>query len=312
MSKGMFDLMSTVIKKNKSRYDIDDSLYCNVCHSQNIVIREPCDIHVCLDCKSTLGAEIDFKPEWRTDSTGIDMTRCSMPINDILPESSMVTCIGGRNTGKLSHDLSRLLKWNSVPHSERSMRSKIDDIEYICKQHGIPDAIIVYAQENYSKVINQLEKEHMKRRRANKDKGLKAAAVYISFTDDHKPKTYQEIADIFQIETKYVTSGVSLFNKLLKKNYHTQCSDFINEYSNSLNMKPEHIKRVKELVEKVKVLGISENNKITSVIAGCISYVSHEYDLDIKPQDIHSRCNVSIPTINKVCEKLMKRSIELL
>jgi len=318
MSTDMFKMMRQAMGKKETFEDqinIDDSISCPECGSENIAVKEPHSVNICLDCKCTIGNNLDFRPDWRNDPNGNDMSRCNIPRNELLPESCMSTCIGtGGKNGKLSQDLGRALIWNSVPPSERSMRTKIEDISHVCKQRGIPDAIIEYAHENYHHIIRKLEEEKMKRKRANNDKGLRAAALFISFQDNHKPKTYQEVADIFGIETRYVSAGLTLFNKLLRqqKIKVTKYADYIDEYCDSLNMSAEHKARVAEVVDKVDELGILENNIDTSVVAGCISYVVTEFVLPIKASDIHHRCNVSIPTINKVCDKLTKRSIELI
>jgi len=311
----MFKIMETMkqdMKQDKHRLDIDDNMLCPVCNGYNIVVKEP--YNICMDCKITVGTDIDYRPDWRNDSNGDDMSRCNIPRNALLPESSMSTCIGGKNQGKLTQDLGRALIWNSVPHSERSMRTKIDDISHVCKQRGIPSSIIEYAQEIYHNIIREMEKTSQQRKRAKNDKGLKAAALFISFQDHHKPKTYQEVADIFDIQTRYVSLGVTIFNKLLRqqKVRVTKYADYIDEYCDSLNMSIEHKSRVADIVDKVEKMGILENNIDSSIIAGCISYVAAEFGLPIRASDIQSRCNVSIPTINKVCDKLTKRSVELI
>lgn len=317
MAADMFEMMRQAMGKTQKleeQIDIDDSLLCPECGGTNIAVKEPYNINVCLDCKKTIGTNLDFRPDWRNDPNGGDVSRCNIPRNELLPESSMSTCIGGKNIGKLTQDLGRALIWNSVPHSERSMRTKIEDICHVCRQHGIPDSIIEYAQENYHNIIRKLEEEKMRRKRANNDKGLKAAALFISFQDNHKPKTYQEVADIFGIETRYVSAGLTLFNKLLRqqKIRVTKYADYIDEYCDSLNMSPEHKARVADVVDKVEKLGILENNIDTSVVAGCICYVAAEFCLNIKPAQIQKRCNVSVPTINKVCDKLTRRSVDLI
>lgn len=69
--------------------------------------------------------------------------------------------------------------------------------------------------------------------------------------------------------------------------------------------------RVTEVVDRANYLGISENNKPTSIVAECIHYVSSESGLNINPNDISRQCNVSTPTIKKVCNKLLNRVLDL-
>lgn len=69
--------------------------------------------------------------------------------------------------------------------------------------------------------------------------------------------------------------------------------------------------RVTEVVDREYYLGISKNSKPTSIVAECIHYVSSESGLNINPNDISRQCNVSTPTIKKVCNKLLNRVLDL-
>lgn len=306
----MRQIMEKAINPNTPSIEYDN--ICTECGSDNIGCGD--NYNICLDCKANLGNDIDYRADWRNESNGEDMSRCNIARNELLPESSMSTCIGSSKNSKLTQELKRSLIWNSVPHGERSMRNKIEEIAIVCRQHGIPHVIVEYAQENYHKVIKKLESHGRTRKRGNNDKGLKAAVLFISFQDSHKPKTYQEVAKYFDIDPRHVSAGINLFNELVRPRCSkiTKYSDYIDEFCDSLNMTDDHKNRVAEVADKADKLGILENNIPTSMIAGCISYVIAEFGLPIKSSDIRDRCNVSIPTINKVCEKLNKRSVDLL
>lgn len=313
----MFAMMEQALGVNQKYIEDDMSISvqqrCPECNSTNIVCHDP--YNICMDCKTNLGTDIDYRPDWRNDANGEDQNRCNIARNEMFPESSMSTCIGMRGGySKIGQELKRTLTWNSVPHSERSMRNKIEDIARVCRLNNIPDAIMEYAQENYHKLRMELEKLNMTRKRGNNDRGLKAAAVFISFQDNHKPKTYQEIAKIFEIDSRYVSAGIEMFNKLIRQHdvQDIKYSDYIDEFCDSLNMTAEHKIRVAFVADKAEELGILESNIPTSMVAGCISYVVAEFGLNIKANDIEERCNVSVATINKVCEKLNRRSVDLL
>lgn len=312
----LFDQMKKDMRPNNlPSIDIEDNLQCPECESYNIAINEPYTI--CMDCKCTIGTSIDYRPEWYGNN-GEDNSRCNMPRNELLPESSMSTCIsvsGKSKNSKLVYNLQKSLMWNSIPHKERSLRTKMEEISEVCHQYSIPEVIVEYAQEKYSSIINKFEQKGQPRKRANNDKGLQAAALFLSFQHNHKPKTYQEIAKFFCIEPRYVSKGLNEFQKLMRTETYVinpANDDYIDEYCNSLNMLPEHKLRVADVVDRVRKLGILENNIDTSMIAGCISYVVTEFGLPIRPVDIQERCNVSVPTINKVCEKLNLRSVDLI
>jgi transcription initiation factor TFIIB len=271
--------------------------------------------NVCSSCGVNLGSDIDYRPDWRNDNgTGEDMSRCNLPRSEMLPESSLSTCVRlDYRAGKTAYDMKRTMIWNSIPHNERAMKTKIEDISCICRENNVPDIIMEYAQETYHSIIRALEARKDVRRRGKNDKGLQAAALFISYQDQHKPKTYKEIASIFGIESKYVSDGINLFHDLLRPDAKVSVyTDFIEEFCDSLNMIHEHKSRVTNVADKADSLGILETNTPASMVAGCIYYVVTEYGLPVKPTEIATRCNVSVPTILKVSEKLFKRSLDLL
>lgn len=318
----VLEIMHDTLSKAK-HHPKDDAVKhmrtCTECGSTNIVLFDYKQ-NVCLDCKSNLGVDLDFRPEWRNDDKGEDTSRCNMPRNELLPDSSMAICIGGKHRGLLSSDLARILIWNSVPHHERSLQHKMNDIAYVCKLNYVPEAIVETCFKLYHDIIRKMEETQARKKRANNDKGLKAAALYISFLIHHKPKTYADMAQIFETETRYVSGAVALFTKhfphLVPNNGSTEPSsgieDLIMEFCDALNMSDTHKERVSDIVDKVMKLGILENNIDTSIIAGSILFVVSEFGLPIKATDIHDRCHVSVPTINKVCEKITARAVDLL
>lgn len=301
MMNAHFKKMEKLLKKPKSVHT--DIFCCPDCQSSDIATIDK--INVCMGCKKTLDSD-----HISQDSGYSDHMRCNMPINHLLPLSSLCTSIIGSKTC-FTNDLKRTMTWNSAPQKERSMRTNLEFIEDICREHRVPTAIIEHAQELYHDIIKDIVREDTKRMRSGNDKGIKAAALYISFMKHKKPKTYQEVASIFGIKTRYVSVGIRVFkdrDKLVKETHN----DYIKEFAESLNMDREYIIRVYEVVEKVKSLSLLENSIDTSMIAGCIYYVSTENNLGINLRDINERCGVSVPTITKICDKLNKRSLELI
>lgn len=285
---------------------------CPHCESTELAHKE-LDV-VCLNCGANLGSDIDHGPEWRNDkNSGEDHSRCNLTRNEMLPESSLSTCIIiGKNATKAQYDLQRTMTWNGVPHNERSLRNKMDDISYICRINDIPEAIVEYAQHQYCKLLKALEKNHVTRKRGKNDSGMKAAAIFIAFQDEGKPRTYKEVAKLFDIESKYVSEGINMFNDYVRPNGKvTIYSDYIEEFCRNMNLSKAVCDRVTNIADRADELGILENNTPTSIVAGCIHYVAVEFALPIKPSDIAASCKVSAPTINKVCNKLFNRAMDL-
>ena len=313
----MFALMKNIIQdtaplnKNKQRLDNMEELECPVCGEYAIGIQISDEI--CTSCKSNLGSMIDHKPEWRNDVMGDDMSRCNLAKNPMLPESSYSTTISYSKLNKALYELQRSLVWTSIPYHERSMKMKMDEIGLTCRAKDIPLAIIEYTQTLYFNIITALETNGLKRKRGKNDMGLRGAALFMAFHEDGKPRTYKEIAGVFEIEPKYVSDGLKLFSELLKASAPkvTLYNDYIEEFCLNLNLTEEITWRIRFIADKAETLGILENHAPTSVVAGCIFYVSIEYALPLALSEIEDICGVSGPTISKICDKLFKRTMDL-
>ena len=76
----------------------------------------------CKDCHTMINNIID-SPEWRNykNSTS-NPTRCGMPSNELLPQSSLGTNISwrGGNNEKMNK-VNMYQRWNSMPYKERSL-----------------------------------------------------------------------------------------------------------------------------------------------------------------------------------------------
>ena len=83
---------------------------------------------LCTNCGLIISDILQNDAEWRWygdhDSKGLDPTRCGIPINPLLPKSSMGTYIGGNRFGSLQ----RLHSWNAMPSDERSLWHVFEDI----------------------------------------------------------------------------------------------------------------------------------------------------------------------------------------
>ena len=271
--------------------------------------------------RDRVGDIIDYGAEWRNDTEGKDNTRCGMPIDNLLPETSISSGAGLHYYGygkKIYADIQRTCIHNSQPYEERSLKERFDNIALKCRTFAITPAIIEYTQSIYYDIREALDKDpNLKRKRGNNDQGLQAAALYHAFQQDGHPKTYREIAQIFHINPDYVSDGIKLFKYLTNDNqiYETktnQYSDYINGYCDRLHLDLAIKRRVIEVANKANKLGILDSNTPTAIVAGCIYYVIIESGIaSINKETIKRQCRVSIPTITKVCDKLYQHTIEL-
>lgn len=303
---------------NDFRSKLDNS--CPECNNKHIATVN--GVEMCMECGIIIGNAIDLGAEWRNDTNGgEDKTRCGMPINNMLPESSYSTGMGfsygGKNRKQIYAAIQQTFLWQSQPYHERSLKGRFDNINQKCQEHGVSDAIIEFTQTIYYDVLQELDSnpEHTSKR-GNNNEGLQGAALFQAFQEDGHPKTYKEIAAIFEIEPEYVSEGIKLFRTLMGKTdkYHMKSnkySDYIEGFCRRLHL--EDLKdRVMEVADKAHELGILDSNTPTAIVAGCIYYVIVETgNATVSKNTIYQRCGVSVPTITKVCDKLCQRAVDL-
>ena len=107
----LYDSLDESLNKKKPKIDKCCDIISNFQSRDGIII--------CTKCNKIINNIID-SPEWRfygaSDSKNSDPTRCGMPINMLLPDSSVGTSINnkGRNSKVALYQ-----QWNSMPYKEK-------------------------------------------------------------------------------------------------------------------------------------------------------------------------------------------------
>ncbi len=266
---------------------------------------------------------IDFGAEWRyygaDDNNTTDPTRCGMPINPLLVESSYgckVMC--SSSSSYEMRKIKRYTEWQSMPYKEKSKYDDFQIITLIAKNSGIPKIIIDDAIRYYDKLS-----EAKTFRGLNRD-GILAASIYISFSINKNPRTSREIATIFQLDNSSATKGcknaMNILNDLemndtLKQSTcmtKTTPMTFIARFCSKLNINIELTKLCSFIAKIVESNNYIPENTPNSIAAGIIYYVSMHCNLNISKQQIHLISTISEVTINKCCKKLQSYHSNLL
>ena len=219
-------------------------------------------------CSVIYKDNLDQSAEWRyygaDDSSNSDPTRCGMPINPLLKESSFgckVIC-SGKTTYEM-RKIRRYTEWQSMPYREKSQYDEFQRIYIMANNSGIPKMIIEDAHR-YHKNIS----EQKTFRGLNRD-GIIAASIYISCRINNYPRTAKEIAVIFQLDNTSATKGCKNAVQILNT-FESQLDDsqktkfcktkpvsFIERYCSKLNINNELTK-----VCKFVAIRIDRNNLI--------------------------------------------------
>ena len=259
---------------------------------------------------------LDHSPEWRyygaDDNQGSDPTRCGMPINPLLEESSFgckVLCIG-----KSSYEMRKIRRyteWQSMPYKEKSQYDEFQKITIHANNAGISKKIIDDAIR-YHKKICDYEQNF---RGSNKD-GLLAASIYISCRINNYPRTSKEIAAIFNLDVTSATHGcknAQTILSILEKDMDvkdktmfnkTKPEDFIERYCSKLNINVELTKLCKFIAIKIENQNLMPENNADSIAAGIVYFITQICKLNVTKREVNGISQSSEVTINKCFKKL--------
>ena len=256
---------------------------------------------------------IDLSAEWRfygDDTFASNPIRCGMPINPLLPESSIgckIVCNG--NSSLDIRKIARYTEWQSMPYKEKTRYDDFQRITLMSTNAGIPKMIVDEACKHYTQIS---EKQSF--RGLNRD-GIIAASIYIACRIENYPRTAKEIARIFHLDTTSATRGcknaMSIINEIEQTASvpHTTYasiypSSFIERYCSQLFLNPELTKLAKFIAIQIEKKNMMPENTPQSVAAGIMLFIAKEFNLNISERDIQTISVTSGVTITKCSRKM--------
>ena len=261
---------------------------------------------------------VDQSAEWRyygaDDNQNGDPTRCGMPINPLLQESSFgckVLCYG--SVSYEMRKIRRYTEWQSMPYKEKSQYDEFQRIIVMSQNAGIPKLIIDDAIK-YHKKISEYE---LNFRGDNRD-GIIAASIYISCRINNYPRTSKEISSIFHLDPASATKGcknaLAIINNLEKDMENkektnfgkTTPESFIDRYCSKLNINKELTRLCKFIAMKIEKINYMSENTPHSIAAGIVYFISQLCNLNVSKKEVKNISEISEVTINKCYKKIEK------
>lgn len=290
------------------------SVGCRYCHGATLGTTED-GFCACTNpqCGVFYGYVLDLRAEWRyygssDDHHAQDPTRCGMPINPLLYESSHGCRMqySGRMTPEMRR-IRRYVEWQSMPHGEKT---RYDDFQHIitCGQNaGIPKLILDNATY-YHKKLGESEKHF----RSSNREALLAASLYLACRLHNFPRSPKEIAEIFHLDIASTTKGCKTAQHLLQDMEvdgditlnHTTSKSFIDRFCSKLQINDELTKLCMFLSVKVEQTECMGENAPPSIAAGIVYLVAQLCQLPLSKQDVRAVSGTSEVTINKCFRKL--------
>jgi len=279
-----------------------DLSYCSYCKDTTVILEE--GNYICKKCNSVVMRYIDSNAEWRfygaEDNRQVDPTRCGLPVNNLLPNSSLGSIISSKSGESFGMKMVRKHHfWNSISYKERCLYHVFDNISTSSGNHGLSPCIIEEAKVLYKQMA-----ENKVTRGENKN-GMIATSIYMSCKKHNVPRSSKEIAKIFNIKNTTMTKGCKRFQDVLRLNTDSCIpEDFINRFGSKINIAQDIRDMGRNIMKKVNELGILSENTPPSVAAGVLLLVITICDLNISKKDLSDACGISQVTICKCYKKL--------
>jgi transcription initiation factor TFIIB len=277
--------------------DIED----NYMHTEEQII-------ICKVCNNSISNILDC-PEKNYVTDTKKTPRHGMPINQLLPKSSVGTTITNQYSSNAMNRIEKYQRWNSMPYKERSLYQVFTTIQTKCDDNNLPAIISRTAKSLYTLIACE------KISRGNNRKGIIAACVFNACKECTVPRSSNEIAKIFDIDTKIMTKGIKKYTEIMrlnKKNLERITSiksinidDFIDRFSHKLNLVDKDIIGINTIVDQCKLFMIDKDNTPPAMAAGCIYLYIKLLNLDISKKNIANISQISEVTINKCYKKII-------
>jgi transcription initiation factor TFIIB len=275
------------------------------------------------DCGILYKDMVDQSAEWRfygaDDNQQSDPTRCGLPINPLLKESSYGCKVLCPHTSSYEmKKIRRYTDWQSMPYKEKSQYDEFQRISTLAQNAGIPKLIIDDAMIYHKKLS-----EAKTFRGCNRD-GIIAATIYISCRVNDYPRTAKEIASMFFLDNTSATKGCKNASSIINDLEHSMDNDdktsfskttpssFIERYCSKLGINIELTKVCTFIAMIIEKKDLIPENTPHSIAAGIVYYVAQNCNLNICKKKVNVVSEISEVTINKCFKKLELLNIELI
>jgi transcription initiation factor TFIIB len=297
--------------------------FCDCCESILIITDEGFMACKNPNCGVIYKDILDQSAEWRfygaDDNSNTDPTRCGLPINPLLKESSYgckVMC--PQSSSYEMRKIRRYTDWQSMPYKEKSQYEEFQKITILAQNAGLPKLIIDEAM-----VVHKKISEAKTFRGCNRD-GIIAATIYISCRINNYPRSAKEIATIFFLDHTSATKGCKNATSIINELEHslsnsdktsfskTTPSSFIERYCSKLGINNELTKVCKFITLIIEKRDLIPENTPHSIAAGVVYYTAQLCNLNICKKKVSIVSEISEVTINKCYKKLEQLNIELI
>lgn len=275
---------------------------CFLCKSKNIITDSNLGMMVCDNCGQVSESNmIDYAPEWKQyEDDSKDDARCGIPINMLLPISSLGSSIGGKWS-----ILKKLHNQDRMPYKERSRYKEFKKISDACKKGNLLKCI-----EDDAKILLKLvtEVKHTKGRNIGKQvitrginrTSINAACLFLACVRKGIARTAKEIVKLYDnLSVIDLNRGCKQLRELLLlKGINIQITSvkpefFIIEHCDNLSLKVKYKEQAYKIAKNINKLNLTTEHTPYSIASASILLVVIMNKLDITQKDIVNEFNIS-------------------
>jgi transcription initiation factor TFIIB len=286
---------------------IEKKELCDGCNKDNIIHDAQQGVMVCRECGMISKNLYDYNPEWNNFDDKTDNSRCSNPLNILLPHTSFSIRIGGFSK------INTFNIWYSIPNRERSLAKVFSNIQNRCQKGKILSCIELDAKIMY-KMISECTHASGKKviKRGKVRKSVIAACVYYACKKKDMSRSKKEIAILFDIEITKLSNGIKKFDQLisydslLQHKEQSQIEHYILRFSNNLNIDNIYIDDAIKIVNNIKKINIIPTHIPLGIALACILIISEKNKLKITKKILSIKYYMSEATINKSFKEIKK------
>lgn len=274
-------------EKQSNNDQLTANKICRNCGSCNLFIDQTTANKICQNCGVLFSKIFTADAEWRyyghtDDNKHSDPTRCGLPIDELLPKSSLTTKI--KYVGNKYISLVRLHKWNVIHPEERSLFTVFKYMDNIFKNVNfcITNSAILQAKEYY-KILSAKDNRKGTLTRGIIRKSFIAACIFVSCKNNQTPIQKGEIAEICGISKFAITKGFKKFSVLEKNkniqlnkpnNNHITIHNYLKKFANQLHYSQTMQDIAHIIFDRLPSLKLLQDTNDISISAGLLYYIA--------------------------------------
>ncbi len=270
-----------------------------------------CDgYYTCGACGALVERVIDSSAEWRyfgaaAENAGggwgrKDPSRCGMPFNDLMPNSSYNLTLAG--SGRDCRITKKYHMWNSSNYRDRTLWNTFEAMSLQAQHSGLSTAVVEEAKVIYKRI-----RDTKIIIRGSNRVGIIAACIYMACKMHRVPRSTREVARVFDIDHSVMTRGCKILAPFIDCHLEScEPLDFVARFASRLSMSCADQTRCKRLVATIEALAVATENTPPAVAAAGILLAQQWWPVgdDIDKHAIAAVSGISAVTIAKCCHKL--------